>query len=259
MDTASLSSNWKKLQATLKKGSASTSAPASKSASKRKVSDRESGHGTVKKTKFTQKDQSKSRDSKPLLKRKRMADGAETDSSSTTLRRKSSTATLSKTPTETLRSKENEGLSATAEIGKYVAMDCEMVGVGPHPDNDSVLARVSIVNFNGDQIYDSYVRPKEMVTDWRTHVSGIMPKHMVEARTLETVQKEVYGIMEGRVLVGHAVSNDLDALMFAHPKRDIRDTSKHAEYRKIAGGGSPPTEDSCGALPWVEDSGRGAF
>lgn len=118
-------------------------------------------------------------------------------------------------------------------------MDCEMVGVGPNPDNDSVLARVSIVNFNGDQVYDSYVRPKEMVTDWRTHVSGIAPKHMVEARSLEQVQKEVAEIMEGRVLVGHAVSNDLDALLLGHPKRDIRDTSKHPEYRKIAGGGSP--------------------
>lgn len=118
-------------------------------------------------------------------------------------------------------------------------MDCEMVGVGPNPDNDSVLARVSVVNFNGDQIYDSYVRPKEMVTDWRTHVSGIAPKHMVEARTLEHVQKEIAEIMSGRILVGHAVSNDLDALLLGHPKRDIRDTSKHAPYRKIAGGGSP--------------------
>lgn len=114
-----------------------------------------------------------------------------------------------------------------------------MVGVGPNPDHDSVLARVSIVNFNGDQIYDSYVRPKEMVTDWRTHVSGIAPKHMVEARSLEEVQKEVAKIMDTRVLVGHAVSNDLDALLLSHPKRDIRDTSKHLEYRKIAGGGSP--------------------
>jgi len=118
-------------------------------------------------------------------------------------------------------------------------MDCEMVGVGPNPDNDSVLARVSIVNFNGDQIYDSYVRPKEMVTDWRTHVSGIAPKHMVEARSLEAVQRDVAAIMDGRILVGHAVSNDLDALLLGHPKRDIRDTSKHAAYRKIAGGGSP--------------------
>ena len=114
-----------------------------------------------------------------------------------------------------------------------------MVGVGPNPDHDSVLARVSIVNFNGDQVYDSYVRPKEMVTDWRTHVSGIAPKHMVEARTLEAAQKEVADIMDGRILVGHAVSNDLDALLIGHPKRDIRDTSKHPAYRKIAGGGSP--------------------
>jgi RNA exonuclease 4 len=127
----------------------------------------------------------------------------------------------------------------SAELGKYVAMDCEMVGVGPNPDNDSVLARVSVVNFNGDQVYDSYVRPKEMVTDWRTHVSGIAPKHMVEARTFEHVQKEVAEIMKDRILVGHAVSNDLDALLLSHSKRDIRDTSKHAPYRKIAGGGSP--------------------
>lgn len=114
-----------------------------------------------------------------------------------------------------------------------------MVGVGPSPDNDSVLARVSIVNFNGDQVYDSYVTPKEMVTDWRTHISGIAPKHMVEARSLEQVQREVAEIMDGRILVGHAVSNDLDALLISHPKREIRDTSKHPAYRKIAGGGSP--------------------
>lgn len=114
-----------------------------------------------------------------------------------------------------------------------------MVGIGPNPDNDSALARISIVNYNGDQVYDSYVRPKEMVTDWRTHVSGITPKHMVEARSLEQVQKEVAEILDGRILVGHALRNDLDALLLSHPKCDIRDTSKHPPYRKIAGGGSP--------------------
>lgn len=118
-------------------------------------------------------------------------------------------------------------------------MDCEMVGVGPNPDHDSALARVSIVNFHGEQLYDSFVKPKEMVTDWRTHVSGILPKHMVEARSLEQVQKDVSGILQERVLVGHAIRNDLDALLLSHPKRDIRDTSKHPPYRKVAGGGSP--------------------
>lgn len=114
-----------------------------------------------------------------------------------------------------------------------------MVGVGPNPEHESALARISIVNFNGEQVYDSFVRPKEMVTDWRTHVSGVAPRHMVEARTFEQVQKDVAEILDQRVLVGHAVSNDLDALLLSHPKRDIRDTSKHPPYRKVAGGSAP--------------------
>jgi RNA exonuclease 4 len=133
----------------------------------------------------------------------------------------------------------NSGISTTTEIGKYVAVDCEMVGVGPNPDKESALARVSVVNYNGDQIYDSYVRPKEQVTDWRTAVSGILPKHMVEARSLEEVQADITKILQDRILVGHAIRNDLDALLLSHPKRDIRDTARHAPYRKLAGGGSP--------------------
>ncbi|KAJ5179886.1 hypothetical protein N7492_003096 [Penicillium capsulatum] len=241
MDSTSLSSNWKKLQATLKKGSTSIT-----SGTKRKASDRDAGHGSVKKPKSTEKERNKTQASKVTFKRKKMSENdntsapiAEATANLATLRRKSSSGVAAKTQLGSRNGKENEGRSPTAEVGKYVAMDCEMVGVGPNPDNDSVLARVSIVNFNGDQVYDSYVRPKEMVTDWRTHVSGIAPKHMVEARSLEEVQKQVADIMDGRVLVGHAVSNDLDALLLSHPKRDIRDTSKHLEYRKIAGGGSP--------------------
>lgn len=126
-----------------------------------------------------------------------------------------------------------------AEIGKYVAIDCEMVGVGPEPDKDSALARVSIVNWHGEQVYDSFVRPKEKVTDWRTPVSGITPKDMVHARSLEEVQRDVAKILDGTILIGHAVRNDLDALLLSHPKRDIRDTSKYPPYRKLAGGGSP--------------------
>jgi len=114
-----------------------------------------------------------------------------------------------------------------------------MVGVGPNPNKESALARVSIVNYNGDQVYDSYVKPVEQVTDWRTHVSGIAPKHMTHARSLEEVQNEVSRILKDRVLVGHAIRNDLDALLLSHPRRDIRDTARHPAYRKLAGGSSP--------------------
>ena len=112
----------------------------------------------------------------------------------------------------------NEGLSLVGEAGKYIAIDCEMVGVGPDPDNDSALARVSIVNYHGHQLYDSFVLPKEPVTDYRTFVSGITPQLLRSARTLETIQADVATLLDGRILIGHSVRNDLDALLLGHPK-----------------------------------------
>lgn len=132
----------------------------------------------------------------------------------------------------------NGGFSADVEIGKYIGIDCEMVGVGGDEDR-SVLARVSIVNFHGTQVYDSFVRPKEFVTDWRTHVSGVSTKNMATAREFEEVQKDVSDIFEGRILVGHAIKNDLEAMMLSHSKRNIRDTSKFSGFRKYSNGRTP--------------------
>ena len=60
-------------------------------------------------------------------------------------------------------------------------MDCEMVGIGPGGE-DSILARVSLVNHFGACVYDKYVRPTEAVTDYRTHVSGIRRQDLVDGR-----------------------------------------------------------------------------
>ena len=133
----------------------------------------------------------------------------------------------------------NEGLSPIGEAGKYIAIDCEMVGVGPTPDTDSALARISIVNYHGHQLYDSFVQPKEAVTDYRTFVSGITPQILRSARTFEAVQADVAMLLDGKILVGHAIKNDLDALLLSHSKRDIRDTSRHPAFRRLAGGKTP--------------------
>ncbi|KAI9789985.1 MAG: 3'-5' exonuclease [Peltula sp. TS41687] len=133
----------------------------------------------------------------------------------------------------------NEGLSTMAAGGKYIAIDCEMVGVGGEENERSVLARASIVNFHGEQIYDSFVKPKEYVTDWRTWVSGVAPKHMVIARDFETVQRDIAELIRDRILVGHAVHHDLDALLLSHPKRNIRDTSRHPAFRLLSAGRTP--------------------
>jgi RNA exonuclease 4 len=136
------------------------------------------------------------------------------------------------------KDKINGGLSKDAEVGQYIAMDCEMVGVGDGGDR-SALARVSIVNFRGIQVYDSYVRQSEPVTDWRTHVSGVSPKHMITARSFDDVQNEVAGLLKDRILVGHSIKHDLEAVMLVHQKVDIRDTSRFPGFRKYGAGRTP--------------------
>lgn len=61
-----------------------------------------------------------------------------------------------------------------------VGMDCEMVGVGLS-GKTSVLARCSIVDYDGNVLYDKHVRPVEKVTDFRTHVSGIRSRSLKKA------------------------------------------------------------------------------
>jgi len=137
----------------------------------------------------------------------------------------------------------NQGLHPTHKPGKFLALDCEMVGTGPPPADENVLARVSIVNFHGEQVYDSYVQPPPdvQVTDYRTFVSGIRPQHLHAdvARPFAEVQKQVSELLDGKVLVGHALKNDMAVLLLSHPQRDIRDTARHANFRKISMGKTP--------------------
>lgn len=132
----------------------------------------------------------------------------------------------------------NEGAAPGIEIGKYVAMDCEMVGVGPD-GHDSVLARVSLVDFHGRQIYDSFVRPRERVTDWRTKITGITPKTMATAREFDQVQQEVADLINGRILVGHDIRHDLAVLILTHPATHVRDTARFAGFKQYGHGPKP--------------------
>lgn len=135
-----------------------------------------------------------------------------------------------------------------SDSGKYIAMDCEMVGVGPDGQR-SALARVSLVNYNGHVLFDKYVAVSERVTDYRTHVSGILPHHLKNATPFLQVQDEVFNILKQssnnhpdgkpRILVGHSLQNDFQALLLEHPRSRVRDTSKWRPFRRIAGGKSP--------------------
>ncbi|RDB20645.1 RNA exonuclease 4 [Hypsizygus marmoreus] len=117
--------------------------------------------------------------------------------------------------------------------GKYLALDCEMVGVGID-GAESSLARVSLVNFHGAIQLDEFVRQRERVIDYRTQYSGVRESDMVNAKSFDDIQKQVAGLLEDRILVGHAVHNDLKALLLSHPRLMTRDTQYYAGKHKVA-------------------------
>ncbi|GAA5904258.1 hypothetical protein JCM5296_007418 [Sporobolomyces johnsonii] len=119
------------------------------------------------------------------------------------------------------------------ETGQYLAIDCEMVGVGPE-GVESTLARVSIVNYHGCTILDRFVRPREKVTDYRTWVSGVREEDLRNAPSFAEVQKEVSELITDRILIGHALSNDTTVLLLSHPWHLTRDTSKYAPLQGLA-------------------------
>lgn len=125
-------------------------------------------------------------------------------------------------------------VSTTDEVSRVVAIDCEMVGVGPDA-KENALARVSAVNYSGDVLYDEFVLVHEPVTDYRTEFSGIRPADVSvdneNAVEIKEAQQAIGELIRGRILVGHALRNDLSALMLKHPWKDIRDTSEY--YRKL--------------------------
>jgi RNA exonuclease 4 len=138
------------------------------------------------------------------------------------------------------------GVSPSAFAGKYVALDCEMVGFGPTPDKDSQLARASLVNYHGERLYDAYVQPSLPVTDHRTAFSGVRAADLLPsagALPFREVQADVAAFLRNRVLVGHYLKADLHVLGLAHPRTDVRDTAWLPKFREAAGGRAPRLKD----------------
>lgn len=81
-------------------------------------------------------------------------------------------------------------------------MDCEMVGVGPKGE-ESIAARVSIVNQYGKCVYDKCVKPTQPVTDYRTAVSGIRPENLKQGGSslLVSVGEAVPGSLSPHLLL----------------------------------------------------------
>eukprot|EP00435_Cladocopium_sp_Y103_P019957 s459_g4.t2 len=133
-----------------------------------------------------------------------------------------------------------------------VAMDCEMVGVGPSGTR-SVLARVSIVDCEGNVLLDKYVRPNEYVTDFRTPITGITKATFYREGVIseDEAREMAAKVMEGKIVVGHSLQNDFQALLLSHPHVLIRDTSLYRPLRPPGQKKTPSLRKL--ALHWLQE------
>ena len=236
LDLSNLSSNWRKLQANLDTAKSGTSKPKRKRQSENETPNSAS-NGNHKLEASTERPANKRHRTNSF--KARSIQQKSQNPSDDQLNEKSNKAdALQNGPSDR---KDGLHVPQPDSAGKYVAMDCEMVGTGS-PPTDSQLARVSLVSYDGDTLYDAYVRPVLPITDYRTFVSGIRPRHLRPsgpAISLSEVQKQVAGLLKDRVLVGHALKNDLHALLLTHPGYDIRDTARWEPFRKLVRSKTP--------------------
>lgn len=121
---------------------------------------------------------------------------------------------------------------------KYVAIDCEMVGL-KNNRGVSLLAQVSIVGQDGKLLYNEYVKPAANINldsiDYRTLFSGIT-KEILQTKArfpFARVQADVKKILEGKVIVGHALENDFRALQLDPRNYTVMDTAHTPWFMQI--------------------------
>ena len=127
------------------------------------------------------------------------------------------------------------------ERSRYVGLDCEMVGTGANGKR-SVLARACVVDWDGKILYDAFVQVGERVTDFRTQFSGVRPRDIKggNAVTFAEAAAAVAALLKGKILVGHALRNDLKVLMLGHPRNATRDTATYRPFMRYVRGKFKP-------------------
>uniref|UniRef100_A0A3Q4BTW0 Exonuclease domain-containing protein n=1 Tax=Mola mola TaxID=94237 RepID=A0A3Q4BTW0_MOLML len=73
------------------------------------------------------------------------------------------------------------------------------------------------------------------VTDYRTPWSGISKHHLRDAMPFSQAQQEILTILQGKVVVGHSIYNDFDALDVLHPGHMVRDIGASRHLSRLAG------------------------
>lgn len=102
------------------------------------------------------------------------------------------------------------------ESQQILGLDCEMCQTTAGLE----VTRISIVDANFVKIYDEFVLPRNPITDYLTHYSGISEETLKDVKkTFAEAQKDVLSLIRAEtILVGHSLDNDLRKLEISHKR-----------------------------------------
>ena len=122
----------------------------------------------------------------------------------------------------------------TEEQQQYIALDCEMVMAVKDGVEKHALAQIALVDWNGKLIYKTYVKPEGRITNYLSDFSGIEEHMLTDAPPFAEVQAYVMQLLAGKIVVGHGLKSDFDALGIDYDPDAIwvRNTSTAEIYQK---------------------------
>jgi DNA polymerase III epsilon subunit-like protein len=123
-----------------------------------------------------------------------------------------------------------------------------MVGAGSDGTLD-VCARVCVIDEQENILFEAFVKPLLPVTQYRYETTGIRPEHLRDgvSTTVKNAQRRVEELLlngeqqpwkvrtsrgRARLLVGHGLDHDLDALGMDYPAYLKRDTATYPPLMK---------------------------
>ncbi|CAE6469027.1 unnamed protein product [Rhizoctonia solani] len=130
----------------------------------------------------------------------------------------------------------NTSVSAEPKIyppERYRALSCLAVGAGAG-GSVNMLAKVTVVDYWGNEMMEAFVRPTEPVVDYRTAHTGITEENLDSPQALpfDVVQAKVTDLISGYIIIGHTLWNDLSVLGICHLAINTRDIALYLPFRK---------------------------
>ncbi|KAI0094583.1 hypothetical protein BDY19DRAFT_879033, partial [Irpex rosettiformis] len=92
--------------------------------------------------------------------------------------------------------------------------------------------RVTVIDYRGFVLYDTYVRPTQPVSDYRVDQTGLTPQILSRAPPFPEVQQRVAHLLNNKILVGYALWELLSVMGLSHPAIDTRDVALFLPFRR---------------------------